>query len=134
MRLWPTRDWPFARCFTKMAESRFRFCNVSGCREMYAKETNTKENGVTVFQVPKLSLETWQEVMPTSKLTKTSRICSRHFDENDVLKGVTDSLNVFHPYKKWKLRPGAFPKHFLVPTMTGNLFICVRINVRYSWP
>ena len=93
-----------------MAESRLRFCDVSGCREMYSKEINTKENGITVFQVPKLSLERWQEVMPTSKLTKTSRICSRHFDDNDVLKGVTDSLNVFYPYKNWKLKTWCSPQ------------------------
>ncbi|XP_057380322.1 uncharacterized protein LOC130702724 isoform X2 [Daphnia carinata] len=57
--------------------------------------------------------------MPTSLLTETSRICSRHFDANDVVKGVT-ILNVFHPYKYWRLRDGAVPKHFLILDVTSR--------------
>ncbi|XP_057380927.1 uncharacterized protein LOC130703482 [Daphnia carinata] len=57
--------------------------------------------------------------MPTSRLTETSRICSRHFDENDVVK-VVNILNVFHPYKNWRLKTDALPKHFLIQDVTSR--------------
>ena len=96
-------------------------CHVSGCKvknSTNSKDIN-KENGVTFFQVPKNSLSSWQELMPGSELTLSSKICSRHFDVTDVVKGVNIS-NVFHPYQRWKLRKGALPKHNLVP---GNIFL-----------
>ena len=98
-----------------MAENR---CHVSGCKVRNSKDVS-KENGVTFFQIPKNSLSIWQELMPESKLTLSSRICNRHFDVTDVVKGVNIS-NVFHPYQRWKLRKGALPKHNLVP---GNIVL-----------
>lgn len=90
-------------------------CVVTGCRTTNVQE-NTKENGITFFRVPKSSLKEWQEQMPSIHLTSNSRLCSRHFDENDILKG-REILNVFHHYKKWMLKPGSLPKHFLPPGM-----------------
>ena len=72
-----------------------RYNNVSGCKVRNSKDVS-KENGVTFFQIPKNSLSIWQELMPESKLTLSSRICNRHFDVTDVVKGVNIS-NVFHP-------------------------------------
>ena len=95
-------------------------CKVSGCRGINSGE-NTRENGITFFQVPKSSLREWQKLMPTSNLTQTSKICSCHFDENDFSKGLY-LLNVFHPYQRWQLKQGALPKHFLT---TGNLTVYV---------
>ena len=89
-------------------------CAIIGCREINSSG-NSKENGVSFFTVPKGSLAKWQEVTPSSNLTSKSQVCSRHFDENDVLKGV-QMADGFHPYLRWKLRPGALPKHFLFPS------------------
>jgi hypothetical protein len=61
-------------------------CAVPGCKTTYYKWT-LKENGVTLFAVPKTSLSKWQELIPWSNLTSTSRICSRHFDESDFKSG-----------------------------------------------
>ena len=38
-------------------------------------------------------------------------ICSRHFDEEDKVKVIGKFLCFF--IKRWHLRIGAFPKHFL---------------------
>jgi hypothetical protein len=95
-------------------------CKVIGCRTANSKD-NTKENGITFFIVPSASLSKWQELTPLSNLTTKSRICSRHFDESDILKGVKMS-DGFHPYKNWRLRPGALPKHLLCPS---ELFVII---------
>ncbi|KAK4036920.1 hypothetical protein OUZ56_028964 [Daphnia magna] len=87
-------------------------CAVPGCKSTYYKG-NQKENEVTLFAIPKTSLSKWQELIPCSNLTSTSRICSRHFDESDFKTGV-EILNVFHPYKRRTLNAGAIPKHFLL--------------------
>jgi|694.fasta_scaffold115419_2 hypothetical protein len=93
-------------------------CHVSGCKVRNSKDVS-KENGVTFFKIPKNSLSIWQELMPESEITQSSKICSRHFDVNDVVKGVNIS-NVFHPYQRWKLRKGALPTLNLVP---GNIVL-----------
>ncbi|KZS02443.1 Uncharacterized protein APZ42_000515 [Daphnia magna] len=62
---------------------------------------------------PKTSLSKWQELIPCSNLTSTSRICSRHFDESDFKSGI-EIFNVFHPLKRRNLNAGAIPKHFLI--------------------
>ena len=85
-------------------------CEVIGCRELNNKDSNSKKNGITFFSVPTLSLTKWQTVFPY--LTSTSRICSRHFDESDVLKG-REIGSTFYPYQRWKLKPNALPKYFI---------------------
>uniref|UniRef100_A0A0P6EP45 THAP-type domain-containing protein n=1 Tax=Daphnia magna TaxID=35525 RepID=A0A0P6EP45_9CRUS len=87
-------------------------CAVPGCKSTYYKG-NQKENEVTLFAIPKTSLSKWQELIPCSNLTSTSRICSRHFDESDFKTGV-EILNVFHPYKRRTLNAVAIPKQFLL--------------------
>ncbi|KAK4024614.1 hypothetical protein OUZ56_010037 [Daphnia magna] len=87
-------------------------CAVPGCKTTYYKG-NQKENDVTLFAVPKTSLSKWQELIPCSNLTSTSRICSRHFDESDFKSGI-EIFNVFHPLKRRNLNAGAIPKHFLI--------------------
>jgi THAP domain len=89
-------------------------CDIIGCRAINSKG-NSKENGVSFFTVPKGSLTKWQEFTPSSNLISKSLICTRHFDEKDVLKGV-QMADGFHPYRRWLLRPGALPKHFLLPS------------------
>ena len=87
-------------------------CNIYRCREKNG-QGNSKENGISFFHVPKESLSLWQELTPASKLTSKSYVCSRHFDENEIVKGVHMS-DGFHEYQRWKLAPGALPKHFLM--------------------
>jgi hypothetical protein len=82
------------------------------CKSTYFKG-NQKENEVTLFAIPKTSLSKWQELIPCSNLTSTSRICSRHFDESDFKSGI-EILNVFHPFKRRNRNAGAISKHFLI--------------------
>ena len=89
-------------------------CDIIGCRAINSKQ-NSKENGVTFFKIPNSSLAKWQELSPSSNLISKSLVCTRHFDENDVLKGV-QMADGFHPYRRWLLRPGALPRHFLLPS------------------
>ncbi|KAK4021702.1 hypothetical protein OUZ56_003612 [Daphnia magna] len=42
-------------------------------------------------------------------LLDSSRLCWRHFDEEDIIKGK------FYPQQLWRLRDGATPKHLLDP-------------------
>jgi hypothetical protein len=97
-------------------------CAVPGCKTTYYKG-NQKENDVTLFAVPKTSLSKWQELIPCSNLTSTSRICSRHFDESDFKSGI-EIFNVFHPFQRRHLNAGAIPKHFLI---NGMYFLSCKI-------
>ncbi|KZS04064.1 Uncharacterized protein APZ42_033066 [Daphnia magna] len=45
-------------------------------------------------------------------LTQWSRLCTRHFDPGDIVKGKTIK-NIFYPNQVWQLQIGAFPKHCL---------------------
>ncbi|XP_045023078.1 uncharacterized protein LOC123467068 isoform X2 [Daphnia magna] len=50
--------------------------------------------------------------MPNVKLQKRSRLCNRHFDDSDIVKGY-DILGLFHPFTHWTLRAGSNPKYHL---------------------
>ena len=56
-------------------------------------------------------VEKWKDAIPY--LNKSSHVCSRHFDESDIEKGK-EILNVFHPFSRWQLKPGSFPKRMLL--------------------
>ncbi|XP_046456092.1 uncharacterized protein LOC124203465 [Daphnia pulex] len=45
-------------------------------------------------------------------LLASSRLCWRHFDEDDIIKGKF-ILGQFHPQQRWRLKDGAAPKHLL---------------------
>ena len=92
----------------KMGKDFVKRCFISGC---YAKKD--KENKeIAFFSVPAGALKTWQELIPKRGLSSASRLCSRHFDEADVVKGRTIQER-FYPYPRWRLRVGAIPKHLL---------------------
>ena len=75
-----------------------------------------QENGPqNVFHIPKKYSDVWEREILKKGLHENSRLCWRPFDEEDIVKGRTNS-GVFHPYNRWKLREGAIPKHLL-----GNL-------------
>lgn len=86
-------------------------CVINLCRWRNEIQ-NDKESGVTFFKVPKSSFNEWSALVPCLKTT-SSHLCSRHFDEADIIKGQTMSTNEFYPYLRWKLRQGALPKHLL---------------------
>ncbi|KAK4006768.1 hypothetical protein OUZ56_011926 [Daphnia magna] len=63
------------------------------------------------FKAGKKVLE-WQLVISKTGLTQWSRLCIRHFDPRDIVKGKT-IRNIFYPNQVWKLQIGAIPKHCL---------------------
>ncbi|KZR95850.1 Uncharacterized protein APZ42_010146 [Daphnia magna] len=87
-------------------------CVVHPCRDTY-NSSRDKENGVTLFSVPKNFVEKWKEVIPY--LNKSSYVCSRHFDAEEIEKGK-EICNVFHPFVRWKLKTGSYPKYMLLPS------------------
>jgi hypothetical protein len=93
-----------------------RNCAVPNCINRHSGNGENRES-YPLFKVPSNSLHVWQELVPNVKLHKTSKLCNRHFDDSDILKGY-NILGVFHPFKSWRLRVGSNPKHHL-----GNLNI-----------
>lgn len=53
----------------------------------------------------------WERVIPKAGLQLGSRICDRHFDPADVIKG-REIGGRFYEFKKWTLTDSAIPKHF----------------------
>ena len=89
-----------------MAERKARNrCSIMACRKFNGIEI---EN-VSFFKVPKDRLEVYQFCTPT-KLSYSSLLCSRHFDDSSILKGKL-ILGEFHKYSRWKLKKDALPKH-----------------------
>ncbi|EFX75042.1 hypothetical protein DAPPUDRAFT_323781 [Daphnia pulex] len=66
-----------------------------------------KENGPAIFfKVPKHRLEEWRD---------SSRLCCRHFDEEDIIKGPTRQQNNRHPALEDLPRNGPVKKKKLQP-------------------
>jgi hypothetical protein len=102
-----------------------RNCIVPNCINRYSKNAENREN-YTLFGVPTNSLNAWQDLMPNVKLHKTSRLCNRHFDDSDIVKGC-NILGVFHPFKHWRLNEGSNPKYHI-----GNsniMLICMYCKI-----
>jgi len=65
-----------------------------------------------------LLLKRWNQLIPRedSTLKPSSRVCSHHFEENDVIKGrwiiMENEKKVFYPWVNWKLQEGAIPRLF----------------------
>jgi hypothetical protein len=80
---------------------------------LYCCTGKDKENGPAIFfRIPKHRLEEWRGILPKIGLLDSSRLCWRHFDEDDIIKGKF-ILGKFHPQQVWRLRDGATPKHLL---------------------
>lgn len=94
-------------------------CFIKDCH-VHNSESKNDENRVAYFNVPKTLLKTWQDIIKKPQLSASSKICSRHFDATDIFKGRTIQ-NVFYPYRVWRLKPGAIPKHFLGLNTSNNL-------------
>lgn len=71
------------------------------------------ENGrVSFFRPPKNFFKQWEDVIPKKGLCPSSRLCSLHFDDNDIIKGRMIG-DTFFEQKLWRLKTGALPKHLL---------------------
>ena len=88
-------------------------CIVCQCRVKHEKSSD-KENGITLFVVPKNNVEKQKDAIPF--LNKSSHVFSRHFDESDIEKGK-EILNVFYPFSRWQLKPGSYPKRMILDSV-----------------
>jgi hypothetical protein len=87
-------------------------CFVYGCSSGYRKSEK-----VPMFKVPKddtlFLFIKWKKAAKRGRSDKTlsrnDHICSKHFLEQDIIKGETDFNGVYTPRKKWWLTKGAIP-------------------------
>jgi hypothetical protein len=83
-----------------------KFCSI--CGDFYEDDEK-----ISTFSVRKEWLELTQiKALNKSLTAPTARICSRHFEDEDILKGriIQDK---FYPYLKWTLVKHAIPKLLL---------------------
>lgn len=64
------------------------------------------------FHVNKLRHSEWGKVILKPGLKIGSRICGRHFDVDDIIKGK-EIGGMFFPFNHWLLKDNAVPKHLL---------------------
>ena len=84
-----------------------KLCFIKGCRT-----GSGKQNGpATFFSPPKSNFAKWASIIPKKGLVQKSRLCWKHFREEDIIKGKT-ILGKFFPHR-WKLRDGAVPVYSL---------------------
>lgn len=84
-----------------------KFCSI--CGDFYERDYEK----ISTFSVRKEWLELTEIKALNKNLTApTARICSRHFVDQDILKGrvIQDR---FYPYLKWNLTKNAIPKLLL---------------------
>ena len=80
------------------------------CDSILSSDQENEKNHF--FHATELNIENWQTVVTKPGLNKSSRLCNRHFDQDDIVKGKTIQ-GVFYPAQFWRLKPGTIPKHFL---------------------
>ena len=91
--------------------------NKQGAYCFLCGHINDKENGGETFgrfYVTKKRFYEWQNVIlkPGLKIGRKTPICGRHFDVDDIIKG-NEIVGQFFPYKMWRLKDNAVPKHLL---------------------
>ncbi|KZS01914.1 Cell division protein ftsj, partial [Daphnia magna] len=92
-------------------------CCIPNCKTGYS--SNSKENAIKecliLFSTSnKELLVKWTKAVPRQDyvFTKHSKVCIKHFEDTDVLKGYThyvDGKPIFSPYKRFRLKPNAVP-------------------------
>lgn len=93
-------------------------CFVPNCKTGYP--SNKPASTLSLFAPPKdkALFKQWEQYIPRKdiKLKPSSRVCSRHFEEDDVIKGRIikgkDGKEIFHAWKNWTLKEGAIPRIF----------------------
>ena len=91
-------------------KKRGAFCFLCG-------HIDDKENGGETFgrfDVTQNRFSDWEKVIlkPGLKIGRTTPICGRHFDVDDIVKG-REIGGQFFPFKTWRLKDSAVPKHLL---------------------
>ncbi|KAI9558412.1 hypothetical protein GHT06_015194 [Daphnia sinensis] len=85
-------------------------CFVPNCKTGYP--SNKPASTLSLFAPPKdkALFKQWEQYIPRkdTKLKPSSRVCSRHFEEDDVIKGRMikgkDGKEIFHAWKNWTLK------------------------------
>ena len=83
------------------------------CGNVFDKEN---EKQVKMFSVTKSRIDSWQQVIQKRGLKIGSKLCSKHFDKEDILDGKYLSgllSGPFYNYKVTKLTASAIPKYHL---------------------
>lgn len=98
-------------------------CFVPMCRSGLPPlkgEEKPKEK-IALFSVPKDEelFKKWSHAIPRQgkDLSRSSKVCSAHFEEDDILKGRyvgkgKEDKAIFYPWSNWSLRDGAIPRLF----------------------
>lgn len=85
------------------------YCFICGCCDDKENSDNDKFGR---FLVTKERHSEWEKVIPKPGLKIGSQICARHFDIDDIIKG-REIGGIFQPFKLWKLKSLAVPRHLL---------------------
>lgn len=96
-------------------------CFIANCSSSIDKENG----GVCMFGLPKGKVSVWQEKLSHKPgLTQHSRLCHRHFAEEDIIKGY-EIQGEFHPLKQWHLKKDV--------VLTLNLGLTYTHFCIYTW-
>lgn len=101
-------------------------CFVPNCNTGFPGHQKSGEK-IALFAPPKDEAEfkQWDQAIPRkdTQLKPSSRICSLHFQEDDVIKGrvlkTKDGKEIFYPWNNWSLKEKAIPRLF--PGLFNNL-------------
>nr|CAH0104179.1 unnamed protein product [Daphnia galeata] len=94
------------------------------CGNVFDKEN---EKQVKMFSVTKSRIDSWQQVIQKRGLKTGSKLCSKHFDKEDILDGkyLSGPLSgPFYNYKVTKLTAFAIPKYHLSCLSSSTSFRC----------
>ena len=92
-----------------MAAHEFSQKSIAYC--FLCKTISDRENRkITSFAVTEKNVAAWVTKVPG--LSVGERLCEKHFEASNVVKGK-HILEQFYPFKKWILSRDAVPKYFL---------------------
>lgn len=94
-------------------------CFIPNCNSGFPGCSSASEK-VALFAPPTDSelFKQWCLVIPRKDavLKPSSRVCSRHFSDDDVVKGRwlqgKEGQDIFYPWKNWCLKKDAIPRLF----------------------
>ena len=81
-------------------------CFVVGCNTRNDKESGT----VRSFAVTKKRYDEWKNIFPEKTLKLGSRICWKHFSEEDMVTSSSIHALDYVLRQRWGLKAGAIPK------------------------
>lgn len=94
-------------------------CFVPNCQSGYPG-TEKKNEKIALFSPPcdPEAFKLWEQSIPRkdTSLKSTSKVCSRHFADDDIIKGRwikgKDGKDLFYPWNNWTLKKDAIPRIF----------------------